>query len=504
MRNYIISMRKVYFANGWSRSSSGLDRRWRVADATIGLCGLTVAPTSAEQPRAQLGLLATGALVVGGIIGIGIFTVPAAVAKFGWMAYPAFAVVTVGSLLLALTFAALARDDPRNGGPAYVYAQQAFGPFTGFLSAWSYWIQGWTGQATISVAGAGYLIALLGVGGSGWVLAMSLVFVWLPAVVNVVRPGAVGGFQVITTILKLVPLIAIGVAGIVLLDPGNIGRPHSTGTALGALGPACAVLLFSFLGMEGAAVAAGRVRNAARTIPRATVLGVLVCAGVYLIGLLGVQGSVPQSTLMTSSAPFAAAAQAITGAHWPAHVIEVVACISALGALNGWTMVNGEMAEAAARDRLFPDAVGRRDARGIPVLAIVLNTVLATLLLIVNAAGNVVDLFTTLALLSTFVYVLTYVLAVAAFLMRVIRGQTTQTGRPLAVETLAAGLALAFSIWMIGATGQHTVFDGVLLVLIGIPVYLADQWRRARAGTAEPTPAGPPAEAPSAAAREGV
>jgi len=429
----------------------------RVADATIGSCGVTVALTSAERPRAQLGLLATGALVVGGIIGIGIFTVPAAVARFGWMAYPAFAVVTGGSVLLALTFAALARDDPRNGGPAYVYAQQAFGPFTGFLSAWSYWIQGWTGQATIAVAGAGYLIALLGVGGSGWVLATSLAFVWLPAVVNVARPGAVGGFQVITTVLKLVPLIAIGVAGIVLLHPGDIGRPHATGTALGSLGPACAVLLFSFLGMEGAAVAAGRVRNAARTIPPATVLG----------------------------------------------VIEVVACISALGALNGWTMVNGEMAEAAARDRLFPDAVARRDARGIPVLAIVLNTVLATLLLIANAAGNVVDLFTTLALLSTFVYVLTYVLAVAAFLMRTIRGQTTPTGRPLAVETLAAGLALAFCIWMIGATGKHTVFDGVLLVLIGIPVYLADQWRRARGGTAEPAPADPPSATPSAAAREG-
>jgi APA family basic amino acid/polyamine antiporter len=121
-----------------------------------------MAALSPDRSRGQLGLLATGALVVGGIIGTGIFTVPAAVAKFGWMAYPAFAVVTGGSVMLAVAFGALARDDPRNGGPAYAYAQEAFGPCTGFLSAWSYWIQGWTGQATISVAGAGYLIALLG------------------------------------------------------------------------------------------------------------------------------------------------------------------------------------------------------------------------------------------------------------------------------------------------------------------------------------------------------
>ncbi|MGO9502572.1 MAG: APC family permease [Streptosporangiaceae bacterium] len=374
-----------------------------------------------ESSRASLGLLATGALVVGGIIGTGIFAVPAAVAKFGWVAYPAFVVVTAGSVLLAVAFAEQARQDPRSGGPAYAYAQRAFGPFTGFLSAWGYWIQGWTGQATISVAGAGYAIALLGVNGSGWVLGTSLFLLWLPAVVNLIRPGAVGGVQIAATMLKIVPLLAVGVAGIVLFHPAYVGRPLGHTGAVGALGPACAVLLFSFLGMEGAAVAADRVRDPARTIPRATVLGVLACAAVYAVGLLGVQGTVPQSTLMVSPAPFAAAARAITGAGWTANVVEVVAVISALGALNGWTMVNGEMVGAAARDGLFPEAVAGRDARGVPTLAILLNTALATLLLVSDSAGDVVGLFTTLALLSTFAYVFTYVLSVAAYLLRLVR-----------------------------------------------------------------------------------
>ena len=444
-----------------------------------------------EGSRASLGILATGALVVGGIIGTDIFAVPAAVAKFGWVAYPAFVVVTAGSILLAVTFAELAREDPRGGGPAYAYAQRAFGPFTGFLSAWGYWIQGWTGQATISVAGAGYLIALLDVSGTGWVLATSLVLLWLPAIVNVIRPGAVGGVQIAATVLKLLPLLAIGVAGIVIFHPADVGSPLGhTGTA-GALGPACAVLLFSFLGMEGAGVAADRVKDPARTIPRATVLGVVACAAVYAIGLLGVQGAVRQSALMASSAPFAAAARAITGAGWTANVVEVIAVISALGALNGWTMVNGEMVEAAARDGLFPEAAAKRDARGAPTLAILLNTVLATLLLISYSAGNVVGLFTTLALLSTFAYVFTYVLSVAAYLFRLVRGESTFTGRPLLAQSVGAALALAFSIWMIGETGKDTVFDGVILIFIGIPVYLADQWRRTRratVGAATPTP----------------
>lgn len=335
------------------------------------------------------------------------------------------------------------------------------------------------------------MIALLDVSGTGWVLATSLFLLWLPAIVNVIRPGAVGGVQIAATVLKLVPLLAIGVAGIVIFHSADVGSPLGHTGSAGALGPACAVLLFSFLGMEGAGVAADRVKDPARTIPRATVLGVVACAAVYAIGLLGVQGTVRQSALMASSAPFAAAARAITGAGWTANVVEVIAVISALGALNGWTMVNGEMVEAAARDGLFREAAAKRDARGAPTLAILLNTVLATLLLISYSAGNVAGLFTTLALLSTFAYVFTYVLSVAAYLFRLVRGESTFTGRPLLAQSVGAALALAFSIWMIGETGKDTVFDGVILIFIGIPVYLADQWRRTRratVGAATPTP----------------
>jgi basic amino acid/polyamine antiporter, APA family len=325
---------------------------------------------------------------------------------------------------------------------------------------------------------------LLGVKGADWVLATSLFLLWLPAIVNVIRPGTVGGVQIAATVLKLVPLLAIGVAGIVIFHSADVGRPLGHTGTIGALGPAWAVLLFSFLGMEGAGVAAERVKDPARTIPRATVFGVLACAVVYAIGLLGVQGTVPQSTLMASSAPFAAAARAITGAGWTANVVEVIAVVSALGALNGWTMVNGEMVEAAALDGLFPEAAAKRDTAGVPTLAILLNTALATLLLISDSAGDVVGLFTTLALLSTFAYVFTYVLSVAAYLFRLVRGESTFTGRQLLAQTFGAALALALSIWMIGETGKGTVFDGVILIFIGIPVYLADHWRRARRATA--------------------
>ena len=100
-------------------------------------------------PDDRLGLFATVAIVVGGIVGTGIFTVPAPLAAYGWLSVPAFALVGAGSLTLALTFARLVRRTRRSGGP-YVYADDAFGRFAGFLAAWTYWIQGWTGHATIA------------------------------------------------------------------------------------------------------------------------------------------------------------------------------------------------------------------------------------------------------------------------------------------------------------------------------------------------------------------
>jgi basic amino acid/polyamine antiporter, APA family len=205
---------------------------------------------------------------------------------------------------------------------------------------------------------------------------------------------------------------------------------------------------------------------------------VLVVAAFYLVALLGVQLTVPQGQLAESSAPFADAARVLTGAGWVADAISVVALISAVGALNGWTVVNGEMVVTASRDGMFPPATAVVSSRGVPVRAIVGNSVLATALVLANQAGDFIGLFTTLALLSTFAYVFTYVLSMAAQLMWLAQGK----GDPAtaARDGVIALLAVGFGIWMIGATGEDTVFAGVLMLLVGIPVYVAEAWRRRR------------------------
>jgi APA family basic amino acid/polyamine antiporter len=460
------------------------------------------AATAADAPPPladRLGLPGTIALVLGGIVGTGIFAIPAAVAPFGWLSIPAFLVVGLGSFALALCFADLARRTRASGGP-YRHAQEAFGDFAGFLGAWTYWIQGWAGHATIAAAAAGYVQALTGADeGRGTTLVLALAVLAVPLVLNLTGTRPVGAVAVVTTVLKIGALLFIAVVGLTAFDAGNIGgvqAPEGRDHALAALPAACAVLLFAFLGMEGATVVTDRVRDARRDIPRAVIGGVAVVAVLYFVATLAVQGALPQDELVGSSAPFADATGAVLGGTWPARFVAAVAVISALGALTGFNMVNAEMVAGAARDRLFPAALGRRRrpgaaGGGVPVRALLLNAALAATLLVVNATGDALSVFTTLALLSTFVYVFGYVLAVSAQLLHALRARERGEA-PTPVQVVVALVAVAFSIWMASATGPDAVRSGTVLILVGIPVFVVSRARRG-GPPADPAGAGPAA-----------
>lgn len=428
-------------------------------------------------PADRLGLPATVALVVGGIVGTGIFAVPAAIARYGWLSVPAFAIVSAGSLALALTFRAARAPDPALGRSLRLRGGRLrrVRRVPGRLDLLD---PGLDRPRTIAVAGAGYAESLLGLGSSrGTTLAVAVVVLWLPMLNNLLGTRSVGAVAVATTVLKITALAIVSVAGLLAFDSANVGSVQAHGGSWTALPAACAVLLFSFLGMEGAAVATNRVRDPERNVPRAIVLGVAGVAVLYLAGTLAVQGTVPQGQLSHSAAPFADSAQVVFGGAWAGKAIAAVALVSAFGSLNGFNLINAEMVAGAARDRLFPAPLGYR-IRGAPVAALLLNSTLATALIALYAAGDVLALFTTLALLSTFVYIFGYVLSVAAELLHSLA--RPEDGRPPA-SALAVGvvaLAMAFSLWMAGATGAQAVQRGTVLLLIGIPIYVVVRARR--------------------------
>ncbi|MEU2774621.1 amino acid permease [Streptomyces sp. NPDC007162] len=433
-------------------------------------------PRSGEpvKPAAALGLPAASALVIGSIVGTGVFALPSALAPYGPISLVAFVVVTLGALALALTFGALSKRVPASGGP-YVYAREAFGEFAGFLNAWSYWITAWAGNAAIVVAWVGYVEVFVNTGHQKWIsVLLALVGLWIPAAINLTGVRNTGAFQVITTVLKFVPLVFMATVGLLFIDPDNFGTFNASGqSALGAISAAAAIALFSYLGLEAASVVAGRVREPDRNVPRATVYGTLVCAVIYILGTLAVFGTVSHGRLGDSTAPFTDAANNIFGGTWAGDVVAGTAIISGIGALNGWTMLCAEMPYAAARDGLFPTAFARlRGENGVPVFGIVTSTVLASLITVFSYT-RFEDVFTKIVLLSVLTAVIPYLFSAAAQLYwLLVRGRETLSPRRLARDVTVAVLALVFSYWSIQGSGYQTVYYGLFVLLLGVPVYV--------------------------------
>ena len=324
-----------------------------------------------DRHTRRFGLGTATALVMGNIIGGGIFLLPASVAPFGTVSLVAFGVLTIGAVALALVFGRLAERHPDTGGP-YVYAREAFGDFAGFLSAWSYWTMTWVSNAALAVAAVGYVHVLLPrpCPAGGIDLAVALGALWLPALANFAGTRYVGAVQLVSTVLKFVPLLFIAVVGLFFFDPDNLGGFNETGgSAVGGMSAAAAILLYSYVGVESAAMSAGEVRDPERNVGRATVLGTIGAAVVYLLGTLAVFGTVTHDKLVDSKAPFSDAVNAMFGGHWGGTVIAGAAVVSIIGALNGWTLMSAQSPYAAAKDGLFPAAFLTK-RRGVPTFGV--------------------------------------------------------------------------------------------------------------------------------------
>ncbi|MBN0049146.1 amino acid permease [Streptomyces actuosus] len=417
---------------------------------------------------------AASALVIGSIIGTGVFALPSALAPYGPISLVAFGVVTLGALALALTFGALSKRVSASGGP-YVYAREAFGEFAGFLNAWSYWITAWAGNAAIAVAWVGYVEVFVNTGHQKWIsVLLAVAGLWVPAAINLTGVRNTGAFQVITTVLKFVPLVFMATVGLLFIDADNFGPFNASNqSAIGAISAAGAIALFSYLGLEAAAVVAGRVRKPGRNVPRATVYGTLLCAVIYILGTLAVFGTVAHGKLGGSTAPFTDAANNIFGGTWAGDLVAAAAIISGIGALNGWTMLCAEMPYAAARDGLFPRAFAQLRGRNeVPAFGIVASTVLASLITVFSYT-SFQDVFTKIVLLSVLTAVIPYLFSAAAQLYWLLArgGERTGPGR-LTRDVTVAALALVFSYWSIQGSGYQTVYYGLFVLLLGVPVYV--------------------------------
>ncbi len=433
---------------------------------------------SVAAPAAKLGLWMCTALVVGNMIGSGVFLLPAALAAYGPISIGGWLATSAGAIVLALIFGRLARLVPKTGGP-YAYSREGFGDFAGFLIAWGYWIALWAGNAAVAVAFAAYMgylfpaIADSRLGG----LATALTAIWFLTWINARGVREAGTVQLITTILKVLPLLLVGLLGLAHIDPGHFTPANVSGESnLAAIAACAALTLWAFLGLESATVPAGDVAEPERTIPRATILGACLAAAVYIVVTLVAFGVVPSADLQRSTAPLADVATVMWGTIGGTFV-AIAACISTFGTLNGFTMLTGQVPLGAARDDLFPRQFARLSKAKTPVFALVVSNVLASILIAMNFTKGLVDQFVFIILLATLTTLVPYLFCALAELMILIK-----TGRTVAGKRLApvAGLAVAgflYSAWAIYGAGAEIVFYGFLLLIAGVPVYVLLKWR---------------------------
>jgi APA family basic amino acid/polyamine antiporter len=433
-----------------------------------------------------LGLIACTALIIGNMVGSGFYLSPMSLAPYGLLAIVGWAVMGIGAVCLGLVFARLAHASPATGGP-YAYTRAAYGDFAGFIVAWGYWISIWASLPAIAVAFTGYLAEFLTPIRHYRALAIALTaaVIWLVVLINLLGVHKAGIFQSVTTFAKLLPFLAIATIGFLWVEPRNFAVFNPSGKPLFAASAAVApLIMFAYLGLESATVPAGDVRDPERTIPRATLLGISSAAMLYVLGTITVMGVIPREQLERSSSPFVDACAAMWGS-WAGGGIAIAALISSLGALNGWTLLMGQIPMAAAHDGLLPKWFGERSKRGVPANAIVVSAALATALLLIQASGasGLVAFYNFVVNLSTMAAVIPYAFcALAGAIIDRDRGLQSTTRKRSKFKFVEI-VAFAFAIWTIYGCGAEAVLYGLLLLLVGIPVYVGMRTRFASVET---------------------
>lgn len=435
-------------------------------------------------PVRKLGFWMCVALVVGNMIGSGIFLLPAALAPYGLNSLLSWVFTAGGAILLALVFSRLSKAFPKGGGP-YAYTHAAFGPLPAFLVAWGYWMSLWVGNAAIATGSVSYLTPFFpSIGRDPHLSAgVTIGFLWLLTGVNCLGVRSAGWLQGVTTVLKLLPILAIAGVGLVHVRPEHLRLNAAIPFSVSGVTAAATLTLWSMLGLESATIPDGRVEDPDRTIPRATMLGTVATALIYLVACSTVLILLPTRQLAASGAPFAEAARLFWGDRG-ALLLALFAAISGFGALNGWILLHGEVPFIMARDGVFPKLLAKESRRGTPVRALLFSSGLASILILMNASQSLVKVFTYLLLLSTGTSLFMYLVCCLA-LLRLHAQARLLEARPGTSGLAVVGLlATLYALWTIVGAGLEAVLWGLVLLALGLPVYFL--MRRGRPAAAGP------------------
>ncbi len=414
----------------------------------------------------KIGFWSLSSLVIGNLLGSAVFLLPSTLAQYGSVSMVAWCITALGAIMLALVFAELSNKIPKNGGP-YAFVSHAFGRNMGFIIAWGYWILSWISNAALLAGIAGYLALISGPLEKETVLVIEIFILLLITCFNLLGIKAAGRGEIVFTILKIIPLIMIPIFGIFAIDIANFPpftlENHSLYDTLNAT---AFITLWGFLGLETGTVPGSGVINAKKNIPLATVFGTLVAAIIYILGTVVTFGVIPNDVLVKSTAPYAETASFLFGGAWgvPIAIMAVITCI---GSLNGWTIVVGRIAQSAADDGLFPASFKKVNKNGTPYYSIVTSAVLTLPFIIFSATTDLIAQFNMIIDISVTFILFVYMACVLSF-FKILH----QSGNWSIYKATIFLLSFVFVLWAFFATKPQMLLYSLLISLSGLPVWI--------------------------------
>lgn len=418
--------------------------------------------SGADSVERPFGFWTATAMVVGGMIGAGIFVLPSQLAPYGWTGVAAWVVGGAAAMMIALVLGAVAAARPREPGLIAIVGE-VLGPVPGVLVGWGAWVSYWCANAYIALTSVRYaaqFVPAIGTTPLRQALTASAIIAaltWL----NLRGLKASGRFQVITSALKLIPLVAVIVILAGLLFAGGdafTAEVHPPFVA-GDLFPAITLAFVAIVGFESASIAAQRVRDPERNVPRATLTGVALACGIYVLVCSGIVFVMPAGEVAASSAPIALFVERFWGG-WAGLAVAGFAVISTVGCLNVWVMLQSEVPLGLVRAGLLPAWLGRTNDRDIAPAPMLIASLLSITLLLVASwrdGAAVMDFMLRLTAVSgLWIYVFACATALA-----------------IGTHRILAGLGLAFTAGAIWGAGSEAALLSIALMLAALPLYWA-------------------------------
>ena len=406
------------------------------------------------------GLWTATAMVVGGMIGAGIFVLPGALAPLGWAGAASWIAAGLGVIAIARIIAALTVQHPDEPS-IMTTCGDILGLLPGRVIAWSYWVTIVCSVPVLSMTAAAYLLHVFPAVPQGpWERALGgTAVVVLLAATNLRGVREAGYVQVTTTVLKLIPLgvvIAL-VAWLAASAPETYTETQAAPFSAALLTPALAIIFFAMLSFENAGLVAERVRDPARNVARATLYGLALVLAIYLIVSTGIAFAVPADELQATSAPVAYFVARYLGP-WAGDAVALFAAISAIGCLNALVLLLGELPLGLVRDGQLPAGMAPINRHDVAARPLLIGCVLGVLLMLLSVTGMGERVLDFMLRLTTATAIWFYAgICLAALLAR--------TKRVMAL------VGLGFCAWVLYGAGLEAGGLSLLLMLVGVPLH---------------------------------